>query len=67
MFNIFRNKKLVKDTNPTQGQLIWERFCENKLSVLALIVLTLIVLTAIFADVIADFERSEERRVGKEC
>ena len=56
MFNIFRNKKLVKDTNPTQGQLIWERFCENKLSVLALIVLTLIVLTAIFADVIADFE-----------
>lgn len=56
MFNLFRNKKLVKNTNPTQGQLIWERFCENKLSVFALVVLLLIILTAVFADAIADFE-----------
>ena len=50
MFNIFRNKKLVKNTNPTQGQLIWERFCKNKMSVLALVVLSVIILVAIFAD-----------------
>lgn len=56
MFNLFRNKKLVKNTNPTQGQLIWERFCKNKMSMCALVVLIMIVFVAIFADVIADYE-----------
>ena len=56
MFNLFRNKKLVKNTNPTQGRLIWERFCKNKLSMCALGVLIIIIFVAIFADVIVDFE-----------
>ena len=56
MFNLFRNKKLVKNTNPSQGQLIWERFCKNKMSMFALIMLSIIIFVAIFADVIVDFE-----------
>ncbi len=56
MFNVFRNKKLVKNTNPTQGQLIWERFCQNKMSMCALGVLIIIIIIALFADVIADYE-----------
>lgn len=56
MFNVFRNKKLVKNTNPTQGQIIWERFCKNKMSMVALIVLSIIIFVAVFADFIADYE-----------
>lgn len=54
-FNVFRRKKLV-NPNPTQGRLIWERFCKNKVSMCAFVVLVLIVLVAIFADVIVEFE-----------
>lgn len=56
MFNLFRNKKLVKNTNPTQGRLIWERFCKNKMSMFALFVLIIILFVAIFADVFVDFD-----------
>lgn len=56
MFDVFKKKKLVKDTNPTQGKLILERFCKNKISMLALVVLIMIIFVAIFADVIADFD-----------
>lgn len=56
MFNMFRNKKLVKNTNPTQGRLIWERFCKNKMSMFALFVLIIILFVAIFADVFVDFD-----------
>lgn len=56
MFNLFRNKKTVKNINPTQGRLIWERFCKNKLVVFALAVLSMIVFVAISADAIADYE-----------
>ena len=42
-FNVFRRKKLV-NPNPTQGRLIWERFCKNKVSMCAFVVLVLIVL-----------------------
>lgn len=55
MFSLFKKKKLV-NANPTQGQLIWERFCQNKVSMCAFIVLILIILVAVFADVIVNFE-----------
>lgn len=58
MFSIFRNKKIIKsvNSNPSQNRLIWERFCQNKKSVIALVILIIIGLVAIFADFIADYE-----------
>lgn len=66
MFNLFKNKNLVKNPNPTQGMLIWERFCKNKMSMFALGVLIVIIFTAVFADVIVDFETQAIAQNAKE-
>lgn len=51
-----KKKKIITNVEPNQWKEVWQRFCKNKVSMVALFFLIIIIILALFADVIVDYQ-----------